>query len=73
MADTQVRSEITGTVWKVLVNVGDEVKADTPVALVESMKMEIPVIASDDGVIVAVLVAPGDPIVEGQPVVSLRL
>ncbi len=72
MADTKVASEVTGSVWKVLVNVGDSVEADTPVLLIESMKMEIPVLAPDSGVVTEILVAVGDPITEGQAVVVLR-
>lgn len=72
MADTDVVSEVTGSVWKVLVAVGDSVEADTPVVLIESMKMEIPVLAPDAGVVTKILVAVGDPISEGQAVVALR-
>lgn len=72
MADTKVVSEVTGSVWKVLVAVGDSVEADAPVILIESMKMEIPVLAPDSGVVAEVLVAVGDPITEGQTVVTLK-
>ncbi len=72
MADTKVVSEVTGSVWKVLVAVGDSVEMDTPVLLIESMKMEIPVLAPDSGVVAEVLVAVGDPITEGQTVVTLK-
>ena len=37
MADTKILSEVTGSIWKILVNVGDKVAANTPVALIESM------------------------------------
>jgi acetyl-CoA carboxylase biotin carboxyl carrier protein len=72
MADTKVISEVTGSIWKVLVAVGDTVEADTPVILVESMKMEIPVLAPDTGVVAEVLVAVGDPVSEGQAVITLK-
>lgn len=72
MADTKVVSEVTGSVWKVLVVVGDSVVMDTPVVLVESMKMEIPVLAPDSGVVTEILVAVGDPVSEGQAVVALK-
>lgn len=72
MADTKVVSEVTGSVWKVLVAVGDSVEMDTPVALIESMKMEIPVLAPDSGVVTEILVAVGDPVSEGQAVVALK-
>ncbi|MBX3521569.1 MAG: acetyl-CoA carboxylase biotin carboxyl carrier protein subunit [Xanthobacteraceae bacterium] len=72
MADTKVVSEVTGSVWKVLVAVGDSVEMDTPVVLIESMKMEIPVLAPDAGVVTEILVAVGDPVSEGQAVVALK-
>ncbi|MBY0531254.1 MAG: acetyl-CoA carboxylase biotin carboxyl carrier protein subunit [Xanthobacteraceae bacterium] len=72
MADTKVVSEVTGSVWKVLVAVGDSVEADSPVVLIESMKMEIPVLAPDSGVVTEILVATGDPISEGQAVIALK-
>lgn len=72
MADTKVVSEVTGSVWKVLVAVGDSVEMDTPVVLIESMKMEIPVLAPDSGVVTEILVAVGDPVSEGQAVVALK-
>jgi acetyl-CoA carboxylase biotin carboxyl carrier protein len=72
MADTKVVSEVTGSVWKVLVAVGDKVEMDTPVLLIESMKMEIPVLAPDAGVVTEILVAVADPVVEGQAVVIIK-
>ena len=72
MADTKVVSEVTGSIWKVLVAVGDTVEADAPVILVESMKMEIPVLAPEDGTVTEILVAVGDPVSEGQAVITLR-
>jgi urea carboxylase len=44
-----VRSPVAGSVWKVLVRVGDRVQAGDPVALVEAMKMETPVRATVAG------------------------
>lgn len=72
MADTKIISEVTGSVWKVLVVVGDAVETDTPVILIESMKMEIPVLATEAGLVSEILVAVGDPITEGQAVVTLK-
>lgn len=72
MAAMKVVSDITGSVWKVLVAIGDSVEADTPVVLVESMKMEIPVLAPDAGVVTEILVSVGDTISEGQAVVALK-
>lgn len=72
MADTTICSEIAGTVWKVFVEVGDAVEADVPLLLLESMKMEIPVVSSDPGVVVEIFVAEGDSVAQGSPVLSIR-
>jgi len=69
MAD--VKSQISGTVWQVLVEVGQEVTEDEELIILESMKMEIPVSAPKDGKVTEVLVTPSQPVQEGQ--VLLRL
>jgi acetyl-CoA carboxylase biotin carboxyl carrier protein len=73
MADTKVVSEIAGSVWKVLVKVGDAVEADAPIAILESMKMEIPVLAPDEGVVAGVHVAEGAAVAEGDLIATLRV
>ena len=65
---TRIRSEITGTVWKVLVQPGALVHADDTLMVLESMKMEIPVLAPETGRVVELLVAEGAPVREGQEV-----
>jgi len=72
MADTKICAEISGTVWKVLVSVGDSIEADTPLVLLESMKMEIPVVSSDPGVVTEIFVKVSDPISEGDPILAIR-
>jgi urea carboxylase len=66
MTTQTIRSEITGTVWKVLVQAGDRLEADDPLMVLESMKMEIPVIAPDGGRVIEILVAEGAAVREGQ-------
>ncbi len=66
MAAETIYSEITGSVWKVQAQPGDELDADGTIMVLESMKMEIPVLAPDGGRIVKILVAEGDSIKEGQ-------
>jgi acetyl-CoA carboxylase biotin carboxyl carrier protein len=68
---TDVTSEVTGTVFRVLVKVGDDVTADQTVAVLECMKMEIPVVAPADGTVTGVPVAEGDAIDDGDVVVTL--
>jgi acetyl-CoA carboxylase biotin carboxyl carrier protein len=68
----QVEAHITGTVWKVEVSVGDRVQEGDTVAILESMKMEMPVEAEDEGTVTAVLVEEGQPVSEGDPLVTLE-
>ena len=72
MATIEVKSEITGTVWKVLVKTGDRVAEDDVLLVLESMKMEIPLTAPDAGVVREVRVAENDPLAEGQVAVVLE-
>lgn len=71
MADLRVRSEIAGSVWKIEVAVGDSVAADDPLVILESMKMEIPLLAPRSGVVKEILVVEGEPIAEGDIAVIL--
>ncbi len=71
MADVALQSEVTGTVWKVEVKAGDAVEADQTLVVMESMKMEIPVVAPRAGTVRRVLVAEGEAVAEGQDVVVL--
>ncbi len=66
-----VKSQISGTVWQVLVEVGQDVSEEEDLIILESMKMEIPVMAPQDGKVVEILVAPNQPVQEGA--VLLRL
>jgi len=71
MAETTVKSEIAGSVWKIEVAVGDAVAAEDPLIILESMKMEIPLLAPRAGVVRRILVAEGEPIAEGDVAVIL--
>jgi len=72
MALIDVKSEITGKVWKIEATLGEELEEDDPVIILESMKMEIPVMAPDDGKIVEILVGEGDAVVEDQVVARME-
>lgn len=67
----KIKSEVTGTVWKVLVNAGQCVQADEVLVIVESMKMEIPIAAERAGQVVEVFVTEGDSVAEDQIVIQL--
>ena len=69
----EIRAPITGSMWKVLVTVGDQVSEDDELMIIESMKLEIPVEAEADGVVAHVHVAEGDAIAEGQLLIELEL
>jgi acetyl-CoA carboxylase biotin carboxyl carrier protein len=66
MAQTKIRSEIAAKVWKVEVAVGATVAEGDSIILLESMKMEIPVLAPVAGAIVQLAVHEGDSVAEGQ-------
>ena len=67
-----IDAPITGSVWRVLVDVGTAVSTGDMVAILESMKLEIPVESEVEGLVAAVLVAEGDTVVEGQPMMSVE-
>ncbi len=72
MARVEVKSDITGTVWQVKAKPGDPVESGDTLVVIESMKMEIPVIAEDAGVVKEILVKEKDPVSEGQVVAILE-
>jgi acetyl-CoA carboxylase biotin carboxyl carrier protein len=67
-----VKSEITGKVWKIEAAVGQAVAEEEPIIILESMKMEIPVLAPGAGKVKEILVAEGDSVTEGQKVAILE-
>ncbi len=72
MSVHEIVSEISGSVWQVHVSPGDQVSSGDELMILESMKMEIPVLAEEAGVVEAVLVEKGASVEEGQVVISLR-
>jgi acetyl-CoA carboxylase biotin carboxyl carrier protein len=71
MARIEIKSEITGTVWKLTSKSGDRVASGDTLIIIESMKMEIPVITEDSGTVKEILVKEKDPVAEGQVVAIL--
>ena len=65
MAD-EIRAEMVANVWKVVKAAGDEVVEGDTLVILESMKMEIPVISESDGTIVELAVNEGDVVQEGD-------
>ncbi|MER6514860.1 MULTISPECIES: biotin/lipoyl-binding carrier protein [unclassified Nonomuraea] len=62
----EVRAEMVANVWKVVVREGEAVSEGDTLVILESMKMEIPVLAEDGGVVSQLKVAEGDVIQEGD-------
>ncbi len=67
-----VEAHITGTVWKIECEVGDEVAEGDTVAIIESMKMEMPVEAEDDGKVKEIKCQEGQSVSEGDVLVVLE-
>ena len=61
---TELRAEMVANVWKVLVAEGERIADGDTVVILESMKMEIPVIAESTGVVSQLKVAEGDVVQE---------
>lgn len=72
MASYEAKSEVTGSVWKIVTEIGQKLAPGDTIMILESMKMEIPVIAEDGGTIREFLVQEGVPVTEGQPVAVLE-
>jgi len=68
---TSVDSHIAGNLWQVQVEVGQRVDAGEPLVILESMKMEIPVLAPCSGIVREIRVQPGSAVRAGQRVVVL--
>jgi acetyl-CoA carboxylase biotin carboxyl carrier protein len=67
-----VEAHITGTVWKIEVEVGDHVDERDTVVVLESMKMEMPVEAEDPGTVKEILCEEGQSVSEGDALVVLE-
>ena len=66
-----ISAEIVGNVLSVGVEPGQRVEASGTVVMLESMKMEIPVLAEVAGVVSEVVVVPGDVVHDGDPLVVI--
>jgi acetyl-CoA carboxylase biotin carboxyl carrier protein len=72
MATCEAKADVTGSVWKIVTTIGQKVEAGDTIMIVESMKMEIPVIAEEGGTIREFRIAEGDSVAEGQTVAILE-
>ncbi|MCI0572201.1 MAG: biotin/lipoyl-binding carrier protein [Myxococcaceae bacterium] len=69
MAD--VAAHITGTVWKIEVKEGQRISAGDTLVILESMKMEMPVESTEDGVVKEIRCKESQPVNEGDVLVVL--
>lgn len=69
---TQVKAGAAGKVFKIEANVGQSVKKGDPVVIIEAMKMEIPVVAPEDGTVASIDAAVGDAVEAGAVLATLN-
>ncbi|MBI3372588.1 MAG: biotin/lipoyl-binding protein [Betaproteobacteria bacterium] len=72
MAIEKVKADITGTVWKIVTQPGQQLVEEQSIMIMESMKMEIPVTAPVAGTLREILVKEGQEVAEGQHVASIE-
>ena len=68
----EVRAEMVANVWKIVVAEGDGVADGDTLVILESMKMEIPVLAESDGTVTALHVSEGDVVQEGDVIAVIE-
>ena len=68
----EVGAEMVANVWKVVVAQGDEVAEGDTLVILESMKMEIPVIAETSGKVAQLAVGEGDVVQEGDVIAVIE-
>ena len=67
----EIRAEMVANVWKVVVAAGDSVEDGDTLVILESMKMEIPVLAEAAGTVTALHVGEGDVVQEGDVIAEI--
>ena len=67
-----VEAHITGTVWKIECEVGQQISEGDTLVILESMKMEMPVEAEDDGTVKEITCTEGQSVSEGDTLVVLE-
>ena len=67
----EIKAPMGGKVLKVSVNVGDQISEDDEVAVLEAMKMEMPILSEEDGTVAEIKVEPGQTVEAEQVLVVL--
>ena len=68
----EVTASVPGKVFKIEANTGATVKAVDPIVILEAMKMEIPVVAPEDGTVASINVAVGDAVESGDVLATMN-
>lgn len=69
---TKVYASMAGNVWKIVVGIGDTVEEEQDVVILESMKMEIPIISEEAGTVMKINVQEGDFVNEGDILLEIE-
>jgi biotin carboxyl carrier protein len=69
---TEVKAELVGNLWKIVVELGQVVEEDDTLMILESMKMEIPITSPTSGTVTDILVTEGEVVQEGQTVAIIE-
>ena len=73
MEKVTLLSEIAGSIWKINCKVGDVIESGQEVLVIESMKMEIPVVSDVNGTVFSIFVAEGEMVNEEQKLIELNI
>ena len=73
MPKLEAKSEVAGFVWKIETAPGARVVKGDTLVVIESMKMQIPIVAEADGVVVTVAVEEGGAVNEGITVAIIEV
>jgi len=73
MSRQELKAEVTGRIWKIEAKLGQKLDKEHTVLIIESMKMEIPLVAEDGGTLIEVCVNEGDSVSEGQVLAIIEL
>ncbi|MFD2045767.1 acetyl-CoA carboxylase biotin carboxyl carrier protein subunit [Ornithinibacillus salinisoli] len=69
---TEVKANMAGNVWKIVVTQGETVEVDQDIVILESMKMEIPIATEEAGTVKELRVAEGDFVNEGDVIAVIE-
>ncbi len=73
MATKEIAAEVSGRILTFMVKVGDRIEPDQEVAIIEAMKMELPVTSSFSGTVSHLIVNPDEMVAEGDAIMIVSL